>query len=239
MLSQNELQNLVNFQGYGNLQAPLWFIGFEESLGKRPGNAEWSPEWELKIRATWPKVIDVRNAHEQLKAPYWNRRNYSQVWKVMAQLARGILQQAPDWMNTDLGHQYVINNLGREHGETFLGETLPLPASSMSHWPYTELFSNRDEYVHVIWPKKKLMWAHLVMQHEPKIVICYGKGPGGTWWGRYKEIFQGLSWRPLEDNRLYSAQFQKKTRVYLTPFFGQGQYRKTDLAAIIRDIGEL
>ena len=32
-LSKEEIGAIVNFIGYGNLSAPVWFIGLEEGLG--------------------------------------------------------------------------------------------------------------------------------------------------------------------------------------------------------------
>ena len=127
--------------------------------------------------------MDLRQAHIQLEDFYWERKSYTYVWKVMAQLARGILHKAKDWKNRSKRHDYVINQLGRSTGETFLGEAMPLPASNMREWPYTELFPSREAYQEEIWPLRRAMWTELVQEHKPKYMICYGMGvrkPGGS-----------------------------------------------------------
>ena len=42
---------------YGSLDAPLWFLGLEEGLGKRYKAEHWSPEWELKVRLGWKPMM--------------------------------------------------------------------------------------------------------------------------------------------------------------------------------------
>jgi len=83
--------------------------------------------------------MDARAASETIGERYWERRDYSQVWKVMAKLALGILHDAQDWNSRDCAHEYVVNKLGRSDGETFLGEAMPLPAKSRKHWPFDNL----------------------------------------------------------------------------------------------------
>ena len=119
------------FCGYGNLAAPIWFLGIEESLGKRTDEPDVLPAAELRVRSRWQPVMDVRLAHEQLDDPYWERRDYSSVWRVMAQLTLAIALNIQDWRDAGLVHRYVIERLGHKGGETFLGELFPLPALSV------------------------------------------------------------------------------------------------------------
>ncbi|MFV2044652.1 MAG: hypothetical protein ACC700_15635, partial [Anaerolineales bacterium] len=135
-LEPDQIRHLLEFIGYGRLKAPIWFIGMEESLGPRQGFIGWTPEAELLIRSQWPPVMDVKEAHTQLKDHYWKRRKYSQVWKSTAQVARGLLENAEDWGDTTKAHEYVVEQLGRSFGQTLLGDAMPLPVAGMSHWPY-------------------------------------------------------------------------------------------------------
>lgn len=233
-LNRYDIRSLKHFKGYGSLSAHIWFLGFEESLGKRKDNTYWSPGWELNIRASWTPVIDLKTAHRQLKDYYWNRKNYSQVWKVMAKLTRGIIHKNENWNDSDLAHEYVVSKLGRFCRDTFLGEIMPLPSPTLSDWPYKELFPNRDIYDETVWPDRKVMWSELVGKHKPKIIICYGKGSEEKHWDKCKEIFQKASWEEdVIKDRILTASIQDKTRLYLTPFFGQGQYRISDLEELI------
>lgn len=142
MISSHELDNILNFIGYGSLSAPLWFLGVEESLGKRYKAEHWSYEWELRLRSSWSPVMDMRTAHEMLRDPYWESVKLSYVWVLMAQLARGILHHASDWGDLDRANQYVVNDLGRSADRTLLGEALPLPKCFRRNWSYHDLFPN-------------------------------------------------------------------------------------------------
>ncbi len=201
MLTQSELHSLLNFRGYGSLSAPLWFLGFEEGLGPRPGKPGWTPEWELHTRTAWDALMDLHQAHLLLEDFYWERKSYTYVWKVMAHLARGILLQAKDWKNRTKRHDYIVTQLGRSTGETFLGEAMPLPASNTREWPYPDLFPSREAYRDEIWPLRRSVWAELVDEHKPKYMICYGMGPNKAWWLRYQEIFPGTHWELLADGQ--------------------------------------
>lgn len=78
-------------------------------MPKRPG---WALAWELEVRSGWQPVMDARLAHALLEDPYWEHPGGSQVWLVMAQIARGLLHQVPDWQDPGLAWDYVVNHLG-------------------------------------------------------------------------------------------------------------------------------
>ena len=216
-----DLQPIFNFISYGRLEAPLWFLGLEEGLGKRYKADHWSPAWELETRAAWPPVIDMRQAHETLLDPYWDSGKYSQVWLVMAQLARGILQRAADWHDPDKARVYVTESLGRAGGETLLGEMLPLPERYRRHWSYPFLFPSKEDYEWAILPQRRALWRRLVEEHRPRVVICYG----GLWY-RYKDVFAKDGWQAFPGTDVQTVVFAGKTQVFLTPFLGREDFRE-------------
>jgi hypothetical protein len=219
---------LSHFIGYGWLDAPLWFLGREEGLGRRPKRPSWSLTWELQVRSHWQPVMDARQAHELLQDPYWENPGGSQVWKHMAGLVRGLLHGAPDWQDPDLAWRYVVNRLGRADRETLLGEAFPLPKANVASWPYTDLFPTQKEYKAWVWPQRKAMWQNLLAKYHPRIVIAFG-----GWWQSRRDIFGSLDWQLLPGDRVQTARIQSGTQVYLTPFFGRGQLHPDDLQAII------
>jgi len=228
-----DIDRLLSFIGYGSLAAPLWFLGMEESLGPRPGNPGWTVEWELEVRSQWDPIMDVREAHVQLQDAYWERRNYSQVWRFMAKLARGLLHRAPDWRDTNLAHTYVIDHLGRARGKTLLGEAMPLPAASVGHWPYAALFPKREKYWEDVWPMRRDLWHRLIRAHRPRFLIAYGK----RYWPYHQELLGGIEWQDLASGQIRCAIMPHGGRAYLLPFMGQGALRSSALAAIIEDAG--
>ena len=226
MISQVENDKLLNFIGYGSLSAPLWFLGIEESLGKRYKAEHWSYEWELRLRSSWSPVMDMRTAHEMLRDPYWESVNLSYVWVAMAQLARGILHQASDWGDLDRANQYVVNDLGRSAGETLLGDALPLPKRFRKHWPYHDLFPSREEYEQVVLPYRIKFWRRLIERHHPRVVICYG----GVWYKNENSL--GKDWERIKTGILTST-VSPNTQVYLMPFFKADMCKDENLAAVI------
>ena len=79
LISIDQFKKLSQFIGYGRLDAPLWFLGREEGLGRRPKRPGWNLSWELQVRSHWQPVMDVRQAHELLLDPYWENPGGSQV----------------------------------------------------------------------------------------------------------------------------------------------------------------
>jgi hypothetical protein len=228
------LAELVNFIGYGRLDAPLWFLGREEGLGKRPRRSGWSLEWELKQRLAWQPVMDARRAHETLQDPYWEAAGEAKVWNLMSMLARGLLYHAPDWQDSELAVQYTVNSLGRVHGQTLLGEAFPLPKAKISSWPYTELFPDQKAYKTEIWPRRQAMWQHLLAEHQPRIVIAYG-----GWWQSRRDTFGALNWRAVGNSQVQTAIMTTGSQVYLAPFFGRGKLTAEDMLAIIDSAARL
>ncbi len=164
----------LEFEGYGNPRGSLWFLGIEEGFGGRLSRRDWTVQRELDVRASWEDTMDARLACETLQDDYWNRRNYSRVWRNAAKLARGIVEDGSDWLDTDQAHRYVVSELGRTNRSTFLGELFPLPALGLDDWPYASRWSDRADYRGELWPLRKMMWQQRVREFRPRFVICYG-----------------------------------------------------------------
>lgn len=227
-----DLERLLSFQGYGNPRGPLWFLGFEEGLGQRDHEPDWSPQAELKARTGWAPVMDARMASETIKERYWERRDYSQVWKVMAKLALGVLHRAEDWNSPSRIHEYVVTALGRSDGETFLGEVMPLPAKGRRLWHFGGLYTGRDAYEENEWPRRLALWRSLLTEHRPAIVICYGRGNRDAQWDRYRAIL-GVPVVTLASKRSMTSE-DDQPLAYLMPFFGNGQCRAGDIEEVIQ-----
>jgi hypothetical protein len=165
---------LFTFKGYGRADAPIWFLGIEEGFGGRLSNPGWTVQRELDARAGWKEIEDAAEAGRTLEDHYWERRNYSRVWRNAAKLARALVDNASDWSDTNVAHEYVVEKLGRFGGDTFLGELFPLPAIGLEHWPYGGRWSDRDEYREELWDDRRTQWQRLLAASSPKLIICYG-----------------------------------------------------------------
>ncbi len=167
-------ERLLAFMGYGTTEAPLLLIGIEEGFGGRLSRRGWSVQEELDARGGWESIADARDAHTDLEDRYWERRDYSRVWRNAAKLARAIIRRADDWLDTDIAHAYVVESLGRSDGETFLGELFPLPAVGLEHWPYESRWADREAYRQALWVERRKLWREHVAQSKARVVICYG-----------------------------------------------------------------
>src|ERR1700730_13328044 len=63
-LTRDEANRILEFIGYGSLNARFWFIGLEEGLSsKNPADLQDN----LTARGTWPCIIDLAEACLQLR----------------------------------------------------------------------------------------------------------------------------------------------------------------------------
>src|SRR5690349_19823422 len=106
MLNKDELENLLRFVGYGTLSGPIWFLGMEEAFTPRSG---FNHEDNLRIRAAFPPVIDVQEAHTLMQAEYWEGGSVdvSHVWKWAAKLTRALIHRTDDCLDVWKANEYI------------------------------------------------------------------------------------------------------------------------------------
>ncbi len=132
-LLPEEIERIVNFQGYGSLSAPVWFIGIEEGLGKM---SEDNAKKNLRARGNFETVMDLRDAHLRLREggqpiDIETKQSFTQVRQYMAKV---MLSRNGDknWSELSFAEQYIRFRLGRRGGsggETFLTELSPIPSN--------------------------------------------------------------------------------------------------------------
>jgi hypothetical protein len=144
-----------NVFGYGRLDAPLWFVGYEEHC-----DDEKDAERRLPAMATFSGAYDVLEAHELMRHP--NPVNTS-VWPEMREIARAAgLRDA---------------QVGSAASDVFLVEPLPLPHANEDAW-YGELYAElgyegRAKYVADVLPKRLKKLRQLINKHAPKVVVVH------------------------------------------------------------------
>src|SRR6266567_7864907 len=146
---------ISNVFGYGRLDAPLWFIGYEEHC-----DSEQDAKRRLPAMAAFSGACDVFEAHEKMGHP--NPVNTS-VWPEMQEIVRAAgLRDA---------------HVGRRDSDVFLLELLPLPHANKSAW-YADLyaalgFTNREKYVEGVLKGRVERVRALVQEHRPKVVLVH------------------------------------------------------------------
>ena len=141
-LSNKELERVLNFEGYGNKAAHYWFLGMEEGGGS-------IDDLRLRSRRFGP-VEDLHSALDKIDRVATLRRHVP-TWRVMSKLVMA-LSGTPEWEETSKAREYQAQKLGRDDGETFLTELMPLPCPNINDWPYPMLFATKADYIAEVRP---------------------------------------------------------------------------------------
>ena len=207
LLSDQQIQRLLKFKGYGNPAGPFWFIGMEE-YSDQPLN-------ELARRAgRWNEIEDLAEAPRPWAPEFKSTLHQWKTWTwwIMCKVV-GRLSGRP-WRDTDFVRCYQSTRLGRKDDETFLTEMLPLPKKDMWDWPFGFLYPTRQDYEDAVRPDRIEALRELFTGHEPEYVFCYGK----TNWKHYISVFREAEFTPILDGAAQIATVSKST-IVLTAFF--------------------
>lgn len=163
------------FFGYGNLQAPFWFIGMEE------GGLRHLDEFERRVEV-WVELgrtplVDLFEFSRELGPTPWFEPNapLQRTWRA---LIRAVLIATDANTSMDAQRWYQANRLGRSDGETALLELMPFPSATTREWPYANLgiesCATRDNYGRAMSEPRLASIINLVQTHQPRAVVCYG-----------------------------------------------------------------
>jgi hypothetical protein len=224
-LLPEEIERIANFQGYGSLSAPVWFIGIEEGLGKMSDD---DAKRNLKARGSFETVMDLRDAHLRLREggqliDIETKQSFTQVWQYMAKV---MLARNGDrnWWELPVAEQYIRSSLGRRGGETFMTELSPIPSKSSANKEWYRWFEARlgSELGPMLENRKRKLKQILTKPIEkgkvPKLVVCYSQPRANE--------FEGLldiKWKPVPDCPRVCVASRDSVRYLLLPFFGFGQ----------------
>lgn len=180
-LANVELEHLLNFIGYGRLDAGVWFLGMEEAGGG---------EANLRSRLQFRPIMDCRDAHALLGITkhHWGRKVIQKTWRGMCYVMLRLDGKSADRESI---RNYQADQLGRSDGASLLCELMPIPKPNLASWGYEELipqFISRDQYYQAIKPRRIQYFRQLLAEHRPGIVIGYGK----NYWADYQQLFTEL-----------------------------------------------
>lgn len=180
-LTTTELEHLLNFVGYGELDADVWFLGMEEA-----GGGEENLRARLKFRA----VEDCAEAHQILgiRKHHWGKKIIQRTWRGMCYI---MLCLAGQETTTENIRNYQADQLGRFGHNSLLCELTPIPKPSIGSWGYEELipqYASAADYYSTVLPRRHKYLRELLSKHSPKVVIGYGK----KYWPDYQRLFPDL-----------------------------------------------
>ena len=173
------------FFGYGDLEAPIWFIGMEEGGGN-------SLEEINKRLETWKKLgetvtMDMYEFHREINdLKFFNGSNIARLQPTWAKLIRFILSHEKEVINIAKVKDFQITRLGRYKSKTCLLELMPLPSPSINQWIYNKItkipeLQNRQIYKEVIAPRRISKLKKLIKFHNVRKVVFYGKTYTNYW----------------------------------------------------------
>jgi hypothetical protein len=184
-LTDNELDHLLNFIGYGRLDADIWFLGPEETGGD---------ERKIRDRLNFQQVEDSDQAQKTLGASLhqFGEENLLGAWRGMCEIMLTLEGRQPSSENI---RSYRAENLGRAQGSTLLCELLPIPMPIGSLWGYDTLlpqYPSRQAYNAAVKPLRFEFFRQLIKQNPPKIIVAYDQSA----WPDYQELFRGFNLVP-------------------------------------------
>jgi hypothetical protein len=169
--------------GYGNLAAPIWFIGMEEGGGHSADEVDRRLQaWDaLGCRPT----SDLREFHERAAiAGRW--REPFPISPTWGKLIRVRLASRGIEATRDTIRAYQCDHLGRRDGDTCLLELMPLPSQSVGRWIYGEIsadptLATRDVYMARWLAARVARLRTLIREHRPRSVVFYGASYLAHW----------------------------------------------------------
>ncbi|TCP26059.1 hypothetical protein [Rhodovulum adriaticum] len=180
-------QFALGFFGYGDLSAPLWFIGMEEGGGQ---NAK---DVTKRIRV-WQKrgsvaLEDLAEYHDEVMEGGFKAIAKQNTWSALSRI-----QLAYDGNDTSSGavRHHWRECLGRSGSATCIMELNPLPSPNIRTWNYpkftsTPFLRSRISYNARYRAARIAKIRSLLEQASPQAVIFYGK-KYEEFWGQIADV---------------------------------------------------
>jgi hypothetical protein len=188
MFDDELLQAYIDgFYGFGDYQAPYWFVGMEEGGGDSAEYLAWKfNSWHENGRLELEHMAD-------------ERPNIQKTWGGLIRIllsSRGP-SPAPEEIK-----KYQRTRLAHKGDESALLELMPLPSPSQGHWLHyasnsqLPFLKSRREYVDHVAPHRVARLQALILEHQPRVVVFYGKSYWYFWHRIAGVPFQSA---PLDD----------------------------------------
>jgi hypothetical protein len=170
-LTQKQLDHLMDFIGYGRLDADIWFFVMEENGGS---------EDNLRARLKFEQLEDLPTTRQ---IPETSSQHSA--WNGMCEIMLRLDDKEPD---AEALQVYLANHLGSRKGATLVCPILPVPKSAGADWAYAHLlpqFSTPEACAEGLKHERLDLFRKMVEEHRPKIVVGIGK----EHWADYQELF--------------------------------------------------
>lgn len=230
---------LYNWIGYGNVNAPIWFMGIEEGGAEIWRNRTKTLEQSLELRSTFNIQMDFKHVWEDLYHVSLNTFNGPNVWRYMTAFLLAF--EGKQFSSNDIyDYLFVSKRLGRENANHFMGELMPLPKhSKQSIEPYVSIWASAQEYYEEVGKKRfSLIRETLEKNYGVKLIVSYDK----VFTEKFLTYFSGemkklAHWEyGNEKYSIYKVTISHNRIVYMlsTPFFGNGRISYSGIQDAVR-----
>lgn len=225
---------MSNFFGYGNLNAPYWFIGKEEGGGKDLAeNFRRILTWEGFGGTT---TVDTIKYHQRLGFTEHQLTRIQPTWTKLIQIL--LVLEGKDPQSIDLRREYQRNHLGRASGSNCCMELMPMASRSTTLWHWQKMFAeyfgykNRHDYFAQVAPERRLQLKKLITIHKPKVVVFYSSQQ--SYIDQWRLIAEVEEWNWVNISKSFKYGWARKngTLFIITPHPTTHGIRNTDFPVV-------
>jgi hypothetical protein len=218
---------LYNWLGYGDINAPVWFIGMEEGGAEIWRQETRTLEESLQLRSKYDLAMDFLEVWENRYGINFGLFHGISAWHYIAAFLLSLRGVQPE-SNKIRHFLFGAKELGSLESDHFLCEFLPLPRRSHNSMEgYESVWKSVERYRKEVIPQRfELITTTLKVNSGVKLLVSYDK----TFTAYALSYYPYKIVKEWKDTRgklfhLYSLELDKNKRIYLlsTPFFGQGQ----------------
>lgn len=231
VIPNSNFENLVrsclyNWLGYGNINAPIWFMGIEEGGAEIWRNKTITLNQSLEFRSKFSNQMDFRYVWENIYNISLESFSGPNVWRYMVAFLlewEGRSSSPIDIQN----YIFKSKQLGREDSNHFLGELMPLPKISKgSMKPYKSIWTSSHQYYEEVGVKRFSIIRDTIERNQNvRIIVSYDKV--------LTEKFLNYFSTEIIDDWLYERERYMLYKIMITdnriilllstPFFGNGR----------------
>jgi hypothetical protein len=215
-LTSKQIDHLLNFIGYGRVDADIWFFVMEESGGSEDG---------LRARLKFEELEDLPGMFQNHSVT-----TFLGARKGMCEIMLRLADRKADQAALQV---YQSEYLGGRQGATLVCAINPLPKTESTEWSYPTLlpqYSSMQAFYEEHKTERLDLYRQLVDEHNPKMVLCIGK----EHWDEYREIFNQLK---FTEHDQFMMGWDTDTVVILTDEFESSEMEGKfgELVDIIRE----